>query len=160
MKKRSFEYFCPERYVEIENYELAKADNFKGWICHHRLGEHCFTKDQLIAFGMYFNVTPGELKFVTKKEHTLIHIVGKPTMKGKHHTEATRKRMSESHKGKKNPTLSKRNTANKGKHQQIRSDFGQKFFDHFKLHFIDDPALYHKEKGFYIRHGKVCRWEV
>lgn len=31
--------YCPEHYQEIENYELAKADDFKGWICHHRNGE-------------------------------------------------------------------------------------------------------------------------
>ena len=34
-----FEKFCksPEN---IENYEKAKADNFKGWDCHHRLETH------------------------------------------------------------------------------------------------------------------------
>ena len=25
---------------QIENYELAKADDFKGWHCHHRLETH------------------------------------------------------------------------------------------------------------------------
>ena len=33
----NFEWYCknPEK---IENYEKAKADNFKGWCCHHRKG--------------------------------------------------------------------------------------------------------------------------
>ena len=34
-KYRLLEY-CKE-YQKIENYELAKADNFKGWEIHHRL---------------------------------------------------------------------------------------------------------------------------
>lgn len=27
-------------YENIENYEKAKADNFKNWECHHRLETH------------------------------------------------------------------------------------------------------------------------
>lgn len=30
-------------YIEkVENYEKAKADNFKGWDIHHRLETHTF----------------------------------------------------------------------------------------------------------------------
>lgn len=37
--------YCRDNITKIENYELAKADNFKGWEIHHRLeltldGEH------------------------------------------------------------------------------------------------------------------------
>lgn len=33
---RNFEIYC-KNYQYIENYEKALADNFKGWLCHHRL---------------------------------------------------------------------------------------------------------------------------
>lgn len=73
--------YCPEHYQEIENYELAKADDFKGWICHHRNGEE-FSKEWLIKNNMYYNRTdPHEFKFVTTAEQALIH------NKGKKHTE-------------------------------------------------------------------------
>ena len=39
MNKPNYMDFCPEHYMEIENYELAKSDNFVGWVCHHRNGE-------------------------------------------------------------------------------------------------------------------------
>ena len=50
-----------------------RADNFKGWHCHHRLGEHCFTRDELIKFDLYYNRTPEELIFVTLEEHSRLH---------------------------------------------------------------------------------------
>lgn len=69
----NYKDYCPERYTEIENYELAKADNFKGWQCHHRLGEHCFTREELVEYGLYFDRTPSELIFLTKEEHSRLH---------------------------------------------------------------------------------------
>ena len=69
----NYKDYCPERYTEIENYELAKADNFKGWECHHRLGEHCFSREELIKFDLYLNRTPAELIFLTTGDHSKIH---------------------------------------------------------------------------------------
>lgn len=34
-----FEIYCKD-YKNIENYEKAAAENFKGWECHHRLETH------------------------------------------------------------------------------------------------------------------------
>lgn len=73
MKQHKFIKYCPDRYTEIENYKLALKDNFKGWHCHHRLGEHCFTRDELIKFDLYYNRTPEELIFVTREEHSRLH---------------------------------------------------------------------------------------
>lgn len=87
-----YEEYCPERYTEIENYELAKADDFIGWICHHRLGEHCFTSEELKRYGLYFNRTPAELIFLKINEHSRLH------NKGKVVSEYTKSKMSESHK--------------------------------------------------------------
>ena len=35
--------YCKD-YENIENYDKALADNFKGWHCHHRLETHTFLK--------------------------------------------------------------------------------------------------------------------
>ena len=32
-------HICKD-FENIENYEKAKGDNFKGWDCHHRLETH------------------------------------------------------------------------------------------------------------------------
>lgn len=81
-----FMKYCPNHYKEIENYELALADNFKGWICHHRNGEQ-FDRDWLIKNHMYYHrEDPHEFKFVTCAEHLEIHGV-KGGFEGHHHTE-------------------------------------------------------------------------
>lgn len=94
MKKTQYMKFCPEHYTEIENYELAKADNFKGWVCHHRNGEY-FSKEWLVKNNMYWNrKDPHEFKFVTRTEHMLIHNTGRII------SEDTRRAISQSNKGK------------------------------------------------------------
>lgn len=40
------------------------------------------------------------------------------------------------------------------------SEFGNKFKEHFGLTNYENPKLYHKERIWYIRHNKVCRWEA
>ena len=104
LASRSHIKFCPEHYMEIENYELAKADNFKGWICHHRNGEY-FPRDWLIKNNMYFNrKDPHEFKFVTISEHAKInHHDGKVLkgeangMYGKQHSKEAKQKMSDNH---------------------------------------------------------------
>ena len=101
--KHKFEKFCksPEN---IENYEKAKADNFKGWDCHHRLETHNsdgkrrdvdISVEELKALDMYYNRPADELIFLTIYEHSKLH------MKGKHLSEETRKKLSEASKGNK-----------------------------------------------------------
>ena len=127
--KHKFEYFCknPEN---IENYEKAAADNFKGWECHHRLETHNsdgerrlvdITRRELLALDMYYNRPSSELIFLTRSEHHSLHKPsaeakkkmskakkGKPTWsKGKKLSEETKKKMSEAKKG---------NTATKDMH--------------------------------------------
>lgn len=102
MNTPKYKMFCPEHYTEIENYELAKADNFKGWVCHHRNGEY-FSKDWLVKNNMYFNrKDPHEFKFMTLAEHNRVHWTGRK------HTNESRQKMAEARKGKPSP--------NKGKH--------------------------------------------
>ena len=115
--KHTFEKYCKEP-EKIENYEKAKKDNFKGWECHHRLETHNsdgerrpvdITHKELIALGMYYNRPPEELIFLTVKEHNAFN-------KGKHHTEETKKKLSEANKGKKfsEETRKKMREAHKG----------------------------------------------
>ena len=113
--KRNFEKFCKEP-EKIENYEKAKADNFKGWDCHHRLETHNsdgkrrivdITVNELIALEMYYNRPASELIFMKKSEHNSLH---KPS-------EETKKKISEANKGKQKSVEHKKkiSKARKGK---------------------------------------------
>lgn len=75
-------WYCSECETLIENYEKAKADNFKGWELHHRLetrtsdGEKRLvelTPEELNALGMYKNRPSNELIYLTRKEHRAEH---------------------------------------------------------------------------------------
>lgn len=99
---RKFELYCYE-IENVENYEKAKADDFKGWECHHRLETHNsdgerrltdITFEELIALCMYYHRPASELIFLTKGEHQSLH------KKGKTKSEETKRKMSEAKKGK------------------------------------------------------------
>ena len=96
-----YKQYCKD-YENIENYDKAKKDNFKGWECHHRLETHTsdgerrlvdITKKELIALGMYYNRPAEELIFLTIKEHH-------EYQKGKKSSAETKKKLSEAKKGK------------------------------------------------------------
>ena len=100
---RNFKY-CSEDISLIENYEKAKADDFKGWDIHHRLETHNsdgtrrkrdLSMEDLIALDMYLCRPASELIFMRNEEHTRLH------NEGKHHSDETRKKISEARKGKK-----------------------------------------------------------
>ena len=62
--------FC--RHPElIENYDKAIADTTQIWDCHHRL-ECCFTQKFLKDMGLYYDVEPEALIFLTRAEHSKI----------------------------------------------------------------------------------------
>ena len=99
--KYNFKCYCKD-YKNIENYEKAKADDFKNWEVHHRLETHNsdgerrlvdITADELKALDMYYNRPSEELIFMTIYEHSRLH------MKGKHLSEETRKKISSAQKG-------------------------------------------------------------
>ena len=101
--KYNFKYYCKD-YENIENYEKAKADDFKNWEVHHRLETHNsdgekrlvdITADELKALDMYYNRPADELIFMTIYEHSRLH------MKGKHLSEETRKKIGAASKGNK-----------------------------------------------------------
>ena len=66
-----------ERHL-IENYDKALADEFKGWMLHHRLectldGEFAHSADELKRMGMYYNRPYYELIYLTHSEHSKLH---------------------------------------------------------------------------------------
>ena len=106
-----FERYCKD-YEKIENYEKAKADDFKGWECHHRLETHTsdgerlsvdISHEELKALGMYYNRPPEELIFLTTSEHHVFR-------KGKKCSEETRRKLREAKKGENHPMYGKKHS--------------------------------------------------
>ena len=103
--------YCCEDVSMIENYELAKKDDFKGWVCHHRLETHTsegerrlvdISKEELKALGMYYRRPSEELIYLTKSEHQKLHRKGGPgPNSGKHFSEDHKRKIAESNRGKK-----------------------------------------------------------
>ena len=137
--KHEFERYCKD-YKNIENYDKAAADDFKGWHCHHRL--QTWTSDgerrevdisaaELIALDMYYNRPPEELIFLTSMEHGFLHNKGKPgPNKGKKFSEEARRKMSDAKKGKPSnkkgkklseETKKKLSKSHKGKHMSVET---------------------------------------
>lgn len=66
----------------IENYDEAIADKENMWECHHRLEFMPFSGkevsfERLKELGLYFNVEPEALIFLTVAEHNTLHKKGK-----------------------------------------------------------------------------------
>ena len=117
--KHEFERYCKD-YKNIENYDKAAADDFKGWHCHHRLETHTpdgerrpvdITQAELKSSGMYYHRPAEELIFLTSREHNAFN-------KGKRHTAEARRKISEARKGKHHTeeTKNKISTKKKGKY--------------------------------------------
>lgn len=68
--------FCNESLELIENYELAKADNFVGWDLHHKLEIGAFytlSVKELQGLDLYFNRPANELIYLRHGEHCGLH---------------------------------------------------------------------------------------
>jgi hypothetical protein len=75
--------FCKKGEEEkILHYEKAKADNFKGWVRHHRLETHTsdgflrlvqLSKTELIALDMYYERPAEELIWLKAGVHRTVH---------------------------------------------------------------------------------------
>lgn len=101
---RKFELYCYD-IKNVENYDKALADNFEGWVCHHRLETHTsdgerrlvdLTVEELVALCIYCHRPANEFIFLTTGEHAILHNIGRKIKLSK---EAKRKN-SEAHKGK------------------------------------------------------------
>ena len=92
--------YCKEDISKIENYDKAINDKSKVWICHHRteIWWNC-TAQELKDNECYYNRPAKELIFLTRGEHISLH---KPC-NYRVFSEDTRRKMSESQKGRKHP---------------------------------------------------------
>ena len=74
-------YVMNRRIDLIENYDKAKADNFKGWDIHHRDEIRILpsgmivtrTREELIENDRYYNCPPNELIWIRTSEHMRLH---------------------------------------------------------------------------------------
>ena len=102
---QSIRKFCKDDYTKIENYELAKADNFKDWCIHHILeltldNEYAHSRADLIRMGMYYNRPYFELIFLKRSEHQILHNKNRKVGGWKlQFTEEHKNKLSESMKG-------------------------------------------------------------
>ena len=117
INEKQAKIFCKEDISKIENYEAAMNDSTQTWHCHHRteIWWNCSAKD-LIENECYYHRKACELIFLTPSEHHKLH------NKGKHHSEETRRKISESTKG--------RSTWIKGK--TISEEYRKKISDSMK----------------------------
>lgn len=76
--------FCVD-IEKVENYQIAKEEEFKKWQIHHRLETHTsegekrlvpITKAELIALDMYYERPTEELIYLRLAEHTQVHSKG------------------------------------------------------------------------------------
>ena len=96
----NFERLCKD-YKNIENYKKAKADDFKNWVCHHRL--QTWTSDE---HRKKMSDVKKDISDETRKKMS-------DAKKGKNNPHYG-KQLSEEHK-KKLSEASKGNTRNKGR---------------------------------------------
>ena len=129
-----YKRYCSD-IENVENYEDARKDNFKGWCCHHRLETHNsdgerrlvdIAKKELQALDMYYNRPAEELIFLTRREHMSLHRKGKPM------SEESKKKMAEAKKGKPKSaeTRKKMRGAQKGKNIWIK---GTRWYNNGKI---------------------------
>lgn len=119
--------FCKDDISLIENYDKAISDSTQMWHCHHRR-EKIFSRKELIENNEYYKRPASELIFLTEYEHKSLHHKDNKNWLGKHHSEETKRKMSESQKGNKNmlgkhhseETKLKISESNKGKNTWIK----------------------------------------
>ena len=107
-QKRKLRKVC-RNYEQVENYEKAIADEENKWEMHHRREtDENKSRQHLIDEGKYYDVDPSELIFLTRAEHNKIHNIRK------HHSEETRKKMSEAQSNRSEETRKKMSENHKG----------------------------------------------
>ena len=95
--------YCREPLEQIENFKAAEAENFVNWVVHHRaeiLPCGNFSVNDLKCHNLYFGRPASELIFMRDHDHRSMHKAGaNHPFFGKHHSEESRQKISESLKG-------------------------------------------------------------
>lgn len=137
--KKSWKRFCKDDISKIENYELAKNDNFNGWCIHHRL-EFDVNENEvqhpidLIRLDMYYHRPYFELIFMKISDHIRLHHVGKKHGLGHKVSEELRMKISLGNKGKKlsQTTKDKISKSGKGRHWKLSDETRKKMSEAHK----------------------------
>lgn len=102
-KDKGLRKIC-RNYHLVENYYKAIADEELWHLHHRRETDENKSMQQLKDEGMYYDVDPEELIFLTHAEHTILH------HKGKFHSDETKKKISENNSGENHPFFGKHHT--------------------------------------------------
>jgi hypothetical protein len=72
--KYQVEKYCCGDITEIENYQEAISDTTQTWECHHHYEiTYSLSVEELKEKGLYYNVPPEHLIFLTKADHRKLH---------------------------------------------------------------------------------------
>jgi hypothetical protein len=173
--------YCCEDISLIENYAEAVADTTQVWACHHRDEIRVLpsgmvairSQKELQENGRYFNCPANELIFLTRSEHSRLHIqymsyevtpeiIAKRAAanKGRKRTEEQKQRMSQAKLDKKLKYTTEQKHNLSESHNKLSKGFYKAFLDHFGLKStMENRRLYSTEYQFFRKNGK-CRWEV
>ena len=130
---RTVRQYC-KNYTQIENYKEAVNDKSQTWICHHILGE-ILSSECLKKNDFYYDVPPCMLKFVTKSEHSKIHKKSHahPYKKSiRKLSEETRKKISESCKGRKFSAETRKKISEANKRRKLSAETRKKLSEALK----------------------------
>ena len=142
--------YCKEDISKIENYELAKADNFKGWVIHHRDEIRMLpsgmiairSREDLIDDGRYFNCPANELIYMTNFEHQKLH--------SENRTSDTLNKIANGHINKKASDATKLKMSMTRKGKSHASNGGWKHSEEWKA---NAKVREHKKSAFYQKFG-------
>lgn len=94
--------YCSEDISNIENYELAIADDSQCWDLHHRMEIHedyINTREELKLMNIYYDRPASELIFIPHSEHISMHCKQRTGSRnpcyGRKQSEEARKKISE-----------------------------------------------------------------
>jgi len=134
------------KITDIEGWEEALFSD-EMYVPHHVL-EWLYTKEELKAMNRYDDVSPDELIWMPRSVHNSNSIIHKGI--------ANKIKIQT---GKKMGEHSLEWRMNIGKSKMVDNNFTDKFIKHFGIYSYEDRKLYNKEKMYYYRHNKRCRWE-
>lgn len=134
------------KITDIEGWEEA-LDSKEMYVPHHVL-EWLYTKDELKDMNRYDIVSPDELIWMPRSIHNSNPVLHKG------YANKVKKQT-----GKSNGIRNNEQKQNISKGRRLKDGFTNKFIEHYGINTWENKPLYKKEKQYYYRHNKTCRWE-